>query len=112
MWTFKTGPELQAQLGQRIRARRLGLNLTQRDAAMRASVAYRTWRRLEAKGDASVEDLVKAAIALRCEQGLETLFPAPAAQSMDDLLKAQAAQRLRARTKPSPLSCSSRSRSK
>lgn len=89
MWTFKTGPEFQKQLGDRIRARRIGLGLSQRDAALRSGVAYRTWRRLEADGSASVEDLVKGAIALRCEEGLEGLFPAPVAASMDDLLKSQ-----------------------
>jgi len=99
MWTFKTGPELQVELGQRIKARRLGLGMTQRDAATRAGVAYRTWRRLETEGYASVEDLVKAAIALRCEEGLEGLFPAPVAKTMDELLAAQSeAPRVRART--------------
>jgi transcriptional regulator with XRE-family HTH domain len=103
MWTFKTGPELQAELGQRIRARRLGLGLPQRDAATRAGVAYRTWRRLETEGYASVEDLVKAAIALRCEEGLEGLFPAPVAKSMDELLAAQSqTPRLRARASRRP----------
>lgn len=103
MWTFKTGLELQAELGQRIRARRLGLGLTQRDAATRADVACRTWRRLEAEGYASVEDLVKAAIALRCEEGLDSLFPSPAARTMDELLAAQIAPpRLRARPSRRP----------
>ena len=98
MWAFKTGPELQVGLGQRIKARRLGLGLTQRDAATRAGVAYRTWRRLEAEGYASIDDLVRAAIALRCEEGLEGLFPEPVAKSMDELLKAQVTpKRLRAR---------------
>lgn len=103
MWTFKTSPELLAELGQRVRTRRLGLGLTQRDAATRAGVAHRTWRRLEAEGYASIDDLVKAAIALRCEEGLEGLFPAPVARTMDELLKAQVTpKRLRARASPRP----------
>lgn len=103
MWTFRTRPELQAELGQRIRARRLGLGLTQRDAAMRAGVAYRTWRRLEADGSASIEDLIRAAVALRCEEGLEGLFPAPMAKSMDELLAAQPqAPRIRSRASRRP----------
>lgn len=60
---------------------------SQEEAARRSGVAYRTWRRLEAEGGASVEDLVKAAIALRCEEELEALFPEPAATSMDELLR-------------------------
>ena len=103
MWTFKTGPELQTELGQRIRTRRLGLGLSQRDAAMRADIAYRTWRRLEAEGYASIEDLVKAAVALRCEESLDGLFPAPVAKSMDELLAAQSEpRRVRARASRRP----------
>lgn len=76
-------------IGQRIKARRLGLNLTQQAAAARAGVAYRTWRRMEGEGHASIEDLVRAAIALRCDDGLAALFPEPAASSMDELLARQ-----------------------
>jgi transcriptional regulator with XRE-family HTH domain len=65
------------------------LNLTQAEAAEKSGVAYRTWRRMEKEGRASIEDLIRAAIALRCEQGLSTLFPEPAASSMDELLVMQ-----------------------
>lgn len=30
----------------------------------------RTWRRLETQGKASIEDLIKATLALRCEEAL------------------------------------------
>ena len=76
-------------LGQRIKMRRLGLNLTQQAAAAKAGVAYRTWRRMEGEGQASIEDLVRAAIALRCDEDLTTLFPEPAASNMDELLARQ-----------------------
>lgn len=52
-------------------------------------MAYRTWRRMEGEGQASIEDLVRAAIALRCDEGLTTLFPEPPAGSMDELLARQ-----------------------
>jgi transcriptional regulator with XRE-family HTH domain len=78
-----------SQLGDQIRTRRLAMGLTQLDAAGRAGVAYRTWRRLEKDGSASIEDLVRAAIALRCEPGLDGLFPEPAASNMDELLVMQ-----------------------
>lgn len=54
-------------------------------------VAYRTRRRLETEGQASLEDMVKAAVALRCEDALSALFPLPAASSLDALLAQQAA---------------------
>lgn len=93
---LETPFEFAATLGQRIKARRLGMNYTQADAAARAGVAYRTWRRLESEGKASIEDLVRAAIALRCERDLAALFPEPAATSMDALLQQQRAAQVAA----------------
>ena len=78
-----------SSLGQRIKMRRLALGLTQKAAAERSGVAYRTWRRLEGEAKASIEDMVRAAIALRCEHDLARLFPEPAASSMDELLERQ-----------------------
>jgi len=76
-------------LGKRIKVRRLVLDLTQQAAAAKAGVAHRTWRRMEAEGAASIEDLVRAAIALRCDEGIAALFPEMAANSMDELLAQQ-----------------------
>ena len=76
-------------IGRRIRARRLALDLTQQAAADKAGVAHRTWRRMEAEGRASIEDLVRAAIALRCDECIVALFPEIAATSMDALLAQQ-----------------------
>ena len=90
---LKTCTELTRELGARIRCRRTLMGWTQQDAAKRAGVAYRTWRRMEADGAASIEDCVKAAVALRCEVGLENLFPPPAATSLDGLLARQAVDR-------------------
>jgi len=87
---LKTPQELLHELGEAIRARRLGQGWSQSEAASRAGVGLRTWRRLETVGQATIETLVNAAIALRCEEGLSQLFPAPAANSLDDLLVRQA----------------------
>ena len=86
-------------LGKRIKARRLALDLTQQAAAAKAGVAHRTWRRMETEGRASIEDLVRAAIALRCDEGIAALFPQVPATSMDELLaqQRQAAKRQRQR---------------
>lgn len=82
---FKTPPEIAAAIGSRIRkAAELGWG--QAEAAKRAGVAYRTWRRMEAEGKASIDDIVRAAIALRCEQRLKDIFPEPVAKNMEDLL--------------------------
>jgi transcriptional regulator with XRE-family HTH domain len=76
-------------LGKRIKARRLALDLTQQAAAAKAGVAHRTWRRMETEGKASIEDLMRAAIALRCDESIVALFPEKAASSMDELLAQQ-----------------------
>lgn len=86
---MKTVPELMADLGAAIRARRTGQNWSQSEAATRAGMGLRTWRRMEATGQATIENLVNAAVALRCEDKLAHMFPAPAARSMDELLDQQ-----------------------
>jgi transcriptional regulator with XRE-family HTH domain len=88
---FQTPDELLRDLGASIRARRIAHRWSQEEAAARAGVGVRTWRRLETSGQATIEALVNAAIALRCEQGLARLFPPPAAGSLDELLERQAA---------------------
>lgn len=81
--------ELAITIGHRIRARRKAMGLTQADSATRAGVSYRTWRRMESEGKASIDDLVRAALVLRCEDALMDLFPPPAAANMDALLRDQ-----------------------
>ena len=88
---LRTPDELLHELGAAIRARRIGQRWSQEEAAGRAGMGVRTWRRLETSGQATIENLVNAAIALRCEQGLAQLFPAPAAGSLHELLERQAA---------------------
>jgi transcriptional regulator with XRE-family HTH domain len=88
---FRSQIEIIGALGERIRARRLAFGWPQTESARRAGVSYRTWRRLECEGKASIEDLVKAAIALRCDQDIDALFAPPAATSMDALLAQQRA---------------------
>ena len=84
-----TLPDQLTSLGKRIKARRLALDLTQQAAAAKAGVAHRTWRRMETEGKASIEDLMRAAIALRCDESIVALFPEMAASSMDELLAQQ-----------------------
>jgi transcriptional regulator with XRE-family HTH domain len=86
---LKTAQEVMADLGAAIRARRITRNWSQSEAAGRAGMGVRTWRRMEASGHATVENLIKAAVALGCEEKFAGLFPAPAARSMDELLDQQ-----------------------
>lgn len=88
---LKTAEELLQELGRAVRARRIAQGLSQIEISERSGVPLRTWKRLEGQGEGSLRHLIQAAIALRCEDNLALLFPAPAAASMDDLLARQAA---------------------
>jgi transcriptional regulator with XRE-family HTH domain len=89
---LKTSAELLVELGQAIRQRRIAQGWSQREASDRSGVPYRTWRRLEVDGEGSTKHLVQAAVALRCEDKLASLFPAPVAVSLDELLQRQLAE--------------------
>lgn len=88
---LKTPEELRLELGQAIRARRIGQAWSQEEAATRAGMGLSTWKRMETHGPSLVQNMINAAFALRCEEGFSQLFPAPAASSLDELLRRQAA---------------------
>lgn len=87
---LKTPEELRLEIGQAIRARRIGRGWSQEEAATRAGMGLSTWKRMEAHGPSLVENLINAAFALSCEESLGQLFPAPAAANLDELLQRQA----------------------
>jgi transcriptional regulator with XRE-family HTH domain len=87
---IQTPDELQSELGQAIRQRRIAQSLSQEEAAKRAGMSLSSWKRMESR-PSSVDHLIAAAITLRCEDGISALFPPPAASSMDELLRRQAA---------------------
>jgi transcriptional regulator with XRE-family HTH domain len=88
---LKTPLECRQALGRALRERRIAHGWSQAEIAERSGVALRTWKRLESQGEGSVRHLIRAAIALRCEDNLALLFPLPAAASMDELLAQQVA---------------------
>ena len=89
---LKTEDELLRELGRSVRDRRIAQGLSQLEVSERSGVPLRTWKRLEGEGQGSIRHLIQAAIALRSEDNLALLFPAPAASSMDELLARQAAK--------------------
>lgn len=89
---LKTADELRQDLGAAIRQRRVLQRLSQEEAATRAGISLSSWKRMEAQGPSSVDHMIEAAFVLRCEDQISDLFPLPAASSMEDLLKRQAAE--------------------
>ena len=74
-------------IADRIRARRLELNLTQKAFAKRAGVRYDAYRAFENTGEITLRNLVMCAIALDDTDGFNELFTRPSYQSIDELLK-------------------------
>ena len=75
-------PAVCAQLGQRLRALRLLRNLGQAELAARAGCSLSAVRRLEAKGQGSLELVVRVAQALQAAEGLGSLFELPVLTSI------------------------------
>jgi transcriptional regulator with XRE-family HTH domain len=86
---LNTPQELREELGRAIRLRLLRQGWSQEEAATRAGMGLSTWKRMEANGPSLVENLINAALALRCEDGISQLFPPPAASTLDELLRRQ-----------------------
>jgi transcriptional regulator with XRE-family HTH domain len=92
---LKTAKEIRQDVGAAIRRRRVLQRLSQDEAATRAGISLSSWKRMEALGPSSFDHMIEAAFVLRCEDQISDLFPQPAASSMDELLKRQAAESLK-----------------
>ena len=80
--SFQSPLELQASLGERLRALRLNKNHTQAELAARAGVAPRSLTNLENGKGSSVETLVRVLKALDATRGIEHLAPQPTISPM------------------------------
>jgi transcriptional regulator with XRE-family HTH domain len=73
-------------VSERARAARLAADLTQEGLAQRSGVSLGTLKRFESSGAASLEVVVRIALALRMEGGFERVFQAPRFSSMDEVI--------------------------
>lgn len=83
------------EIGRRIAARRIELNLTQAQAAREAGLGKRTVERIETGEDCQLSTLVRLLHVLDLAEGLEHLVP-EAGPSPMDLLKRKKRARKRA----------------
>jgi len=86
----------------RAKAARLAANLSQQGLAERSGVPLRTLKRFERAGAASIEVVVRIALALRMENGFETLFAPPRFTSINEVLAAPVKRRRGMTTRFSP----------
>ena len=79
--------EIASYLGARVRARRKFLKLSRRELAEKSGISEQTIGRLETKGIASINALVKIAIALNATDSFAGFFELPKARSFDELME-------------------------
>jgi len=91
----KSVSEICVDIAQKVKQRRLELNLTQKGLALRADVNIETYRKFERIGEISLVNLVKIAIALNAVEDFTSLFSQQKYQRIEDVLKAGSSSRKR-----------------
>ena len=87
---LRTVQEVQVGIAGRFKARRLAMNLTQRELAARSGVTFSSLKRFEREGLIALDSLLNLALVLNCLDDFDKLAaesPAiSATQSLDSLL--------------------------
>lgn len=97
-YTLASADAIEADLGRRLEAIRLGANINQTQLAERAGVSRRTITRLENGGGVSVDTLVRVMQALGLADRLAELLPDPSVRPIDRV-RLKGRERKRARPK-------------
>jgi transcriptional regulator with XRE-family HTH domain len=88
---FKTIEEVRIGIASRFKARRLAMNMPQRELASRAGVAWSSLKRFEREGLVSLDSLLSLAMVLDCLDDFDKLasesLPNQVPQSLDALLE-------------------------
>lgn len=74
------------QIAEKVKERRLELNLTQSALAKRSDMSLSSYRRLETIGEISLKSLVQIAIVLDATDEFSNLFTKKQYTSIDDVL--------------------------
>ena len=94
---LRTVQEVQAGIAGRFKARRLAMNLTQRELAARSCVTFSSLKRFEREGLIALDSLLNLALVLDCIDDFDKLAvesrQTPAALSLDALLATPARRR-------------------
>ena len=74
-------------IAEKVKARRLEKNFTQKAFAKRAGVGYDAFRRFEKTGEISLYNLISCAVILDATDDFAKLFSMKSYQSIDELLE-------------------------
>lgn len=78
--------DIALEIADRVKARRLELNLTQEGLATRSGVKFATYRRFEQTGEISLKGLLRIGLALNALSDFEQLFAQRQYQTLDEVL--------------------------
>jgi len=94
---YNTVKQISESVAAQAKARRQEQRLTQEALSAHAGIPLSTYKRFEQKGLISFEGLIKVALALRLEDGLQALFRSRKSefQSLDEVEQAFAAPKNR-----------------
>ncbi|MDR5655243.1 helix-turn-helix domain-containing protein [Ruixingdingia sedimenti] len=95
---LETALDLREAVRVAARNRRIALNITQADLAVRSGVPLGTLKRFERLGEVSLSSLLAIAEALDALEGFHALFPMPEARTLDEV-EHHAARPKRARSR-------------
>jgi transcriptional regulator with XRE-family HTH domain len=94
---LRTVQEVQTGIAGRFKARRLAMNLTQRELAARSGVTFSSLKRFEREGLIALDSLLNLALVLNCLDDFDKLAmesqPISVTQSLDALLATPALRR-------------------
>ncbi len=85
-----TPQEMQKKIAQKMRAKRLALNLSQQTLSKQSDVSYGVLKKFEQTGQISLVSLLRLALILRSMGDFESLFApnrAETALSLDELMQ-------------------------
>ena len=74
------------RIAEKVKVRRLEMNLTQEGLCVRAGIKIPTYRRFERTGEISLKVLLQIAFALNALRDFESLFVQKQYQSLDEVL--------------------------
>lgn len=94
-FTLATHEEICREIGSRLRTQRLAQAMGQEELAARSGLSLGTVKNIEAKGQASLESLIRIIVALGLVDELAPLFQMKV-QSIADMQQVEGTQRKRA----------------
>jgi transcriptional regulator with XRE-family HTH domain len=74
-------------IAKRVKQKRIGMNMTQRELAERSGVSFGSVKRFEQKAEISLKHLLHIAVVLRSLSDFEALFTQDEYQSIDEVIE-------------------------